>query len=534
MMHNYVCYYENVSDIPKKVSDALCRGVTGDAFSKRELFTDDEDVIYSFRRCIGINGVNLGAEESDLIDRGLILELEPIPKDKRRKLQDIWREFEEIRPKLLGYIFDTLSKVLKVVSNGGIASEMKSYPRFADFAEIGEIISRCMNYRDGEFTKAYDDNINLQSEETINAHVVGNVTKQFVDDRQGQLWEGTWTELLEELKAVADNLHINTTYQNRSWPKAPNSLSRRINEVRPNLRELGIVIEKGFTDQTKRSKDVKIWRISSEPSEPSDGSSAGQNHAQISSDISSYMSDDIIKNVDDIPSDNMDISSEDNTENHAQIASDTKGSDDTDDTDDIFQGSQDPVDTLKGSTNRQLSPSSEDDMTLDKDDEDVVDRSQTVSQPSPSLSSIRGDTEAEAKQSTADPTNSRPGPEPRPEPIIIVKAEVAEADNEVAAAASKPIVSVEEFFYDNPVTPWEPLPVHTLEQSPCCPVLGSKVEHGRVWYYCKLHPKDRPLIDLSSVEQHCKFKDPELHRAEIVRLTSPTTTADASTAEDNV
>ncbi len=141
MMHNYVCYYENVSDIPKKVSDALCRGVTGDAFSKRELFTDDEDVIYSFKRCIGINGINLGAEESDLIDWGLILELEPIPKEKRRKLQVIWQEFEEIRPKLLGYIFDILSKVLRIISNGGI--ELKSYPRFADFAEIGEIISRC-------------------------------------------------------------------------------------------------------------------------------------------------------------------------------------------------------------------------------------------------------------------------------------------------------------------------------------------------------------------------------------------------------
>jgi hypothetical protein len=339
MMHNYVCYYENVSDIPKKVSDALCRGVTGDAFSKRELFTDDEDVIYSFKRCIGINGINLGAEESDLIDRGLILELEPIPKEKRRKLQVIWQEFEEIRPKLLGYIFDILSKVLRVVSNGGI--ELKSYPRFADFAEIGEIISRCMDNKEGAFTKAYDDNINLQSEETINAHVVGNVIKQFVDDRQGELWEGTMTQLLDELETVADKLNIKTTYQNRSWPKAPNSLSRRINEVKSNLREVGIVIEKGFTDQTKRSKVVKIWRISSEPSEPSEGSAAGQNHAQISSNISSYISDDIIKNADDIPFDNNEIPSDDDAENHAQISSDTKGSDDTDDTDDIFQVSQD-------------------------------------------------------------------------------------------------------------------------------------------------------------------------------------------------
>ncbi len=198
-----------------------------------------------------------------------------------------------------------------------------------------------MDNKEGAFTKAYDDNINLQSEETINAHVVGNVIKQFVDDREGKLWKGTMTQLLEELNTVASNLHINTTFQNRSWPKAPNSLSRRINEVKANLREVGIIIEKGFTDQTKRSKVVKIWRISSEPSEPSNGSAAGQNQAQISSDISSYISDDIIKNADDIPFDNNEIPSDDNAENYAQISSDTKDSNDTDDADDIFQVSQD-------------------------------------------------------------------------------------------------------------------------------------------------------------------------------------------------
>jgi hypothetical protein len=32
-----------------------------------------------------------------------------------------------------------------------------------------------------------------------------------------------------------------------------------------------------------------------------------------------------------------------------------------------------------------------------------------------------------------------------------------------------PITSVDEFFYDNPNTPWKPLPEHDLKQSPCYP-----------------------------------------------------------------
>ena len=78
LSHNYVAYFDNVSVIPDWISDQLCRAVTGSGFSKRELYTDDEDIIYNFKRCIGFNGINLGATKADLLDRGLIIELERI------------------------------------------------------------------------------------------------------------------------------------------------------------------------------------------------------------------------------------------------------------------------------------------------------------------------------------------------------------------------------------------------------------------------------------------------------------------------
>ena len=30
-------------------------------FSKRELYSDDADVIYNFKRCVGLNGINIVA-----------------------------------------------------------------------------------------------------------------------------------------------------------------------------------------------------------------------------------------------------------------------------------------------------------------------------------------------------------------------------------------------------------------------------------------------------------------------------------------
>jgi MCM AAA-lid domain len=79
----------------------------------------------------------------------------------------------------------------------------------------------------------------------------------------------------------------------------------------------------------------------------------------------------------------------------------------------------------------------------------------------------------------------------------------------------KPIVSVGEFFHDEQDVPYQPLSPHTLDQSPCYPIINKIGD----FYHCKLHPKVRN-IHLDPIEQHCKYKDPDLHKAEVERLTS--------------
>lgn len=104
LAHNYIAYFDNVSDIHDWISDQLCRAVTGSGFSKRALYSDDDDIIYNFKRCIGFNGINLGATKADLLDRGIIIELERIPRENQRKLEEIWTEFDNIRPHLVIFL----------------------------------------------------------------------------------------------------------------------------------------------------------------------------------------------------------------------------------------------------------------------------------------------------------------------------------------------------------------------------------------------------------------------------------------------
>ena len=121
---------------------------------------------------------------------------------------------ERIKPQLLGYIFDILVQVIKKRKEGGI--ELNGHPRMADFAEVAEIISRHIAYSENEFLAAYYKNIGLQTQQALEASPVATAIMEFINSKTK--WEGTATELLDELEPVAEFLKIKTK-NNRLWPR---------------------------------------------------------------------------------------------------------------------------------------------------------------------------------------------------------------------------------------------------------------------------------------------------------------------------
>jgi hypothetical protein len=277
--HNYLPYFDNLSYISDWVSDAFCRAATGDSFSKRKLYTDNDDIFYTFMRCIGFSGVNLAATKSDLLDRGLIIELERISSDSQRQIRQIWKDFDEMKPQLLGYLFDILSKVLNMRQTSHI--DVKGLPRLADWAEVCELISRCLGYEDNQFIEAFGRNVKLQNEAAIEDSAIAQAIIHFMKERSH--WNGTPTELLGLLEALAPSLSINTK-NHKIWPSKPNVLSRRLKYVISNLKEFGINIRPGDNSTTK-NKTLSIEKIV-ESSIPSIHRYDTQNDAQVSSDIS--------------------------------------------------------------------------------------------------------------------------------------------------------------------------------------------------------------------------------------------------------
>ena len=115
--HCYIPMLDNLSTLPDSAADTLCRLVTGEADSKRKLYTDDEDVIVELRRAVILNGINAPTDRGDVLDRSLVVELERIPDRDRRTEEEMWAAFEREYPRLLEAAFDVLAKAIACKSS---------------------------------------------------------------------------------------------------------------------------------------------------------------------------------------------------------------------------------------------------------------------------------------------------------------------------------------------------------------------------------------------------------------------------------
>ena len=70
-----VLAFDNLSHVPAWLSDALCRLSTGGGFATRELYTDNEEVIFDAMRPVILTGIEDLATRSDLLDRSVLLTL---------------------------------------------------------------------------------------------------------------------------------------------------------------------------------------------------------------------------------------------------------------------------------------------------------------------------------------------------------------------------------------------------------------------------------------------------------------------------
>ena len=268
--NGWVIGLDNLSGVPPWLSDALCRVATGGGFATRQLYTDDEEALFDYQRPVAINGIDDLATRHDLADRAIILTLPPISDEERRTEADFWREWEEVRPGVLGALLDGVAVAMGRVNEIHLLSK----PRMADFAVWATAAEVAFGWREGETLRAYAENRRESIELGIEADAVAQAVRELLADSPDG-WSGTTKELLDTLGRYASE----EVQRSKSWPSTPRALTNRLRRSATALRQVGVEVEW----QAERSKNGRLIHIRqkenarSVPSLPSPSSPNGRN-----------------------------------------------------------------------------------------------------------------------------------------------------------------------------------------------------------------------------------------------------------------
>ncbi|MEG2289408.1 MAG: hypothetical protein RSA29_03515 [Clostridium sp.] len=251
--NNYMPCFDNLDTISAEKSDLLCIASTGGGYSKRKLYSDEDETIVSFKSRITLNGINVVATRADLLDRCIVLTLERIPEDERKEERLVWNSFNEDKPKILGAIFTILSVAKGIYET----VELTKLGRMADFTRWGYAVAEAMKVGGEVFLKAYLNNQKKANQEAVESNPVATALIKYMNENIS--FTGTVSSLLTVLNQVAEVEQIDTT--SKLWAKEPNVLSRRLNEIKSNLELEGIYYE---ISQKNHGRVIEIVKIPKE------------------------------------------------------------------------------------------------------------------------------------------------------------------------------------------------------------------------------------------------------------------------------
>ena len=225
LANTYFGCLDNLSSINRNISDTIARAVTGGSVTKRALYHNTKEVVLNIKAMIAINGVSVVARESDLLDRSLILELNRISAKKIKSEQELWEEFEQDRPKILGCIFRILSEALyddKPIT-------VKEKIRLADFHIACIKVGRVLGMTDEEVSELLWENQRKINRHSIDEDMVACCVIELMKNKKSYI--NSMTGLLGDLNEIATQNSIIGSV----LPKTPNHLSNRLSKIRSNL-----------------------------------------------------------------------------------------------------------------------------------------------------------------------------------------------------------------------------------------------------------------------------------------------------------
>ncbi|MBR2543047.1 hypothetical protein IKF03_00355 [Candidatus Saccharibacteria bacterium] len=252
-----VMSFDNLSSMKNSVADQFCRLATGTGVRIRKLYKTNEYIVFEAIRPIIVNGISQIITQSDLLNRAIPIELSPI--EKRITDDELREKFSRARPRLLGAMFDLLSKAIAIYPT----ITRTEWPRMGAFARWGYAVCEALEAEakklpeqngdssmmrkivDGEaFMNAYSKVEKIQHTEALYANPLAEVVEWIMQNRD--VWGGTAGDLLDLALKAAESTSAPRGFKHlcRSpyWPSNPRSTSVCLRKNIADFKAMGLIV----------------------------------------------------------------------------------------------------------------------------------------------------------------------------------------------------------------------------------------------------------------------------------------------------
>ncbi len=220
--------FDNISKLWPAQSDGLCRLATGAGFSTRQLYTDQDEIVFSGARPIILNGIDNIVERDDLRDRAFLLDLPPVPDTARRAEADLWAAFATARPRILAALLDCVATALRYEP----VMRLEAVPRMADACRWIESAAPELGWPAGRFVHTYIEN----RKAAVQVYVANEIFISSIMELAITGFDGMAGELLSQINARTDE----TARRGKDWPQNPKAAREAVRRAAGALRALGV------------------------------------------------------------------------------------------------------------------------------------------------------------------------------------------------------------------------------------------------------------------------------------------------------
>jgi hypothetical protein len=239
---SYALAFDNISNIPANISDALCQIATGGGFGTRKLYKNTDQILIGGSRPVILNGLANSISRGDLAERAVLIPMTRISAETRRSEIEVWDRFEAQRPQIFGALLDRIVCGLRQLPH----VKLERLPRMADFATWSVATEA---FPPDVFLNAYDSAALEANEAVAEADPVTVALTAFMMARGS--WTGTAAELHKELSTKDRTEAVPSTW--KEWPRNVSAFAKQLRAAEAILRKTA-GIELKFSKATNHSK----------------------------------------------------------------------------------------------------------------------------------------------------------------------------------------------------------------------------------------------------------------------------------------